>query len=385
MARYVTRRTVKGVEKAWDIEDVKGNHNFLGGKSLFLLKNTNDPEFQRLKNNEFMEALRSRTVKITVPYTLKWSDEINILNKDYGPDKVRQHIAPHTLEIAALWSILTRLDDDRDGKISLLEKAELYNGKLLPGWTEDGVKEMMDKYEAEGMAGVSVRYVQEKLSNCLSNNHDYINAFMVLNEIKEGLFESSMLKNKDQIARYANCVDLAIKKLSEILKDEVQKAMVGDEDAIIRLCANYIDNVMAYINKAKIRDKVTGQDRKPDERLMRSIEEKIDIPDTAADDFRRMIQGFIGDLAHKDKKFRWDSNPRLEKALKLKLFEDVKSTIKLSALSSNGASVVDPDIQEKIDALKTRLIKQFGYNHQSASDVLEFVGSLFAQADMGDD
>jgi serine protein kinase len=233
--------------------------------------------------------------------------------------------------------------------------------------------------------GVSVRYVQDKLSNCLANNHDYVNMFMVLNELREGLEGSSLLNNKDDVGRYITCIDLVVKKLTEILKAEVQKALVGDEDAIIRLCANYIDNIMAYINKSKIKDPITGQDRKPDERLMRAIESKIDIPEPGADDFRRQIAAFIGDLAIKHKQFSWDSNPKLRKALEAKLFEDVKDTIKLSALNVSGATVVDKDIQEKIDAIKTRLIKQYGYNERSATDVLDFVGSIFARGDLAEE
>lgn len=347
---------------------------------------TNNAEFEKLKSNQYMEAFRDRTTKIDVPYTLKWSEELQILEKDYGKNKVKQHIAPHTLEIAALWSVLTRLQDDKDGKISLVEKAELYDGKLLPGWTEDSVKELKDKYPDEGMqGGVSVRYLQDKISNCLANNHDYVNMFMVLNELRDGLENSSLLSSKEHVARYMTCIDLAIKKLTEILKAEVQKALVGDEDAIIRLCTNYIDNVMAFINHSKIKDPITGQDRKPDERLMRQIEEKIDIPDTGCEDFRRQIAAFIGDLAHKGKSFKWDSNPKLRKALEMKLFEDVKDTIKLSALNVSGATVVDKDIQEKIDAIKTRLIKQYGYNERSATDVLDFCGSIFARGDLAED
>jgi serine protein kinase len=350
-----------------------------------IFAHTNTAEYEKLKSNQYMEALRDRTVKINVPYTLKWQEEIEILEKDYGPDKVRQHVAPHTLEIAALWSVLTRLQDDKDGKLSLVEKAELYNGKLLAGWTEDSVKELKDKYPEEGMAaGVSVRYVQDKISNCLSNNHEYVNMFMVLNELRDGLYDSSLL-DKEKIGRYTTCIDLALKKLTEILKHEVQKALVGDEDAIIRLCTNYIDNVMAYINKSKVKNKITGQDQKPDERLMRAVEEKIEIPEQGSDDFRRQIAAFIGDLAHKKKEFKWDSNPKLKKALEMKLFEDVKDTIKLSALNVSGASVVDKDIQEKIDALKSRLIKQYGYNERSATDVLDFVGGIFARGDLADE
>ena len=351
-----------------------------------IVAHTNNPEYEKLRSNQYMEALRDRTVKIDVPYTLRWTEEIKILEKDYGPKKVRQHIAPHTLEVAALWAILTRLNDDKDGKLSLVEKAELYDGKLLPGWTEEQVKELKDRYPDEGMTrGVSVRYVQDKLSNCLANNHDYVNMFMVLNELRDGLEGSSLLNNKDDVGRYMTCIDLVVKKLTEILKAEVQKALVGDEDAIIRLCSNYIDNIMAYINSSKIKDPITGQDRKPDERLMRSIESKIDIPEQGADDFRRQIAAFIGNLAVKEKQFKWDSNAKLKKALEAKLFEDVKDTIKLSALNVSGATVVDKDIQEKIDAIKTRLIKQYGYNERSATDVLDFVGSIFARGDLAED
>lgn len=351
-----------------------------------IIAHTNDPEFQKLKSNQYMEAFRDRTTKIDVPYTLKWSEELRILEKDYGPGKVKQHIAPHTLEIAALWSVLTRLEDDKDGKISLVEKAELYDNRLLAGWTEDAVKEMKDKYPEEGMRdGVSVRYLQDKISNCLANHHDYVNMFMVLNELRDGLEHSSLLTNKEQVGRYITCIDLAVKKLTEILKAEVQKALVGDEDAIIRLCTNYIDNVMAFIHKSKIKDPITGQDRKPDERLMRQIEEKIQIPDTGCEDFRRQIAEFIGGLAHKGQTFTWNSNAKLRKALEAKLFEDVKDTIKLSALNVSGATVVDKDIQEKIDAIKTRLIRQYGYNERSATDVLDFVGGIFSRGDLAED
>ena len=61
----------------------------------------------------------------------------------------------------------------------------------------------------------------------------------------------------------------------------MQRAISADEDAIARLCANYVDNVKAYTQKQKVQNTYTGQDEEPDERLMRSIEEKIDIPDAA--------------------------------------------------------------------------------------------------------
>lgn len=350
-----------------------------------LIGHTNDPEYQKLKNDQTMEALRDRTVKIDIPYLLKWSEELKILEYYYGPDKVKQHIAPHTLEIAALWTILTRLQDDPSGNLSLVDKAKLYDGRALPGWTQDGVKELRERFPEEGMhGGVSCRYTQDKISNCLSSEFDYLNMFMVINELKAGVDQSSLITNQEEKTRYTNAIDLARKELDEILKSEVQKALVGDEGAIIRLCTQYIDNVMAYINKSKIINPITHLEQEPDERLMRAIEEKIDIPSVGADDFRRMLAGFIGNLAHEGSVFKWDSNPKLKKALEAKLFEDTKDHIKLSSLS-DSSSVVDPDIQAKIDAIKQRLIKQYGYNEQSATDVLNYVGSIFTRGDLAED
>ena len=112
---------------------------------------------------------------------------------------------------------------------------------------------------------------------------------------------------------------------------------------------------------------------------MRSIEEKIDIPESRKDDFRREIMNYIGALALEGKKFQWSTNDRLRRALELKLFEDKKDTIKFTSIVAN---VVDRDTQEKIDAVKTRMIRNYGYCEVCAKNVLDFVSSIFARGDV---
>ncbi|MEL4419515.1 hypothetical protein AAEH74_21365, partial [Shewanella algae] len=112
--------------------------------------------------------------------------ELKVLQRDYGPEKVNQHIAPHTLEIAALWAILTRLKPE--DRITKVEKAKLYDGRALPGYTEDAVKEMRDNNPKEGLdKGMSARYVQNAISQALVENEKYINPFMVLNLLEKNL------------------------------------------------------------------------------------------------------------------------------------------------------------------------------------------------------
>jgi serine protein kinase len=344
-----------------------------------ILGHTNEPEYKRLQNNEFMEALRDRTVKIDVPYVTRLSDEVRIYEKDFNPERVKgKHIAPHTIEIAAMWAVLTRLTPPKHANLTLLQKLKLYNGKTLPGFTEDNVIELKRESADEGMRGISPRYIQDKISNALVAHTDEnnINPFMVLHELETGLRHHSLITDQETLQHYRELLQVVREEYEDIVKNEVQRAIAADEEELARLCGNYIDNVRAYTQREKVRNRYTGAYEEPDERLMRSIEEKIDIPESRKDDFRREIMNYIGALSLDGKKFDYKTNERLQKALELKLFEDRKDTIKLNSLVTN---VVDKATQEKIDVVKSRLIRNYGYNEESATDVLNFVASIFAR------
>ncbi len=346
-----------------------------------IIGHTNEPEYRRLQNNEFMEALRDRTVKIDVPYVTKLDDEIKIYEKDYNNNKVRgKHIAPHTIEMAAMWAVLTRLEEPKNANLTLLQKLKLYNGKSLPGFTEDNVKQLKEEAVNEGMHGISPRYVQDKISNAIVAHPEArsVNPFMVLNELEAGLKHHSLINSEETRNHYRQLLTVVKEEYENIVKNEVQRAIAADEDALARLCANYIDNIKAYTQREKVKNKFTGQYEEPDERLMRSIEEKIDIPESRKDDFRREIMNHIGALSIDGKTFDFRTNERLNKALELKLFEDQKDSIKLTSLVSN---VVDQETQAKIDVVKARLIRDYGYDEESATDVLNYVASIFARGD----
>jgi serine protein kinase len=347
-----------------------------------IIAHTNEPEYRRLQKNEYMEALRDRTVKIDVPYITKLRDEIRIYEKDYNQGRIRgKHIAPHTLEMASMWAVLTRLEEPKKADLSLAQKLKLYNGQSLPGYTQDNVKELRKEAVREGMDGISPRYIQDKVSNALVRDPSVacINPFMVLNELEGGLRHHSLITNDEQRKRYRELLASVKEEYENIVKNEVQRAISADEEAIRKLCANYIDNIKAYTLKERVKNKYTGQDEEPDERMMRAIEEKIEIPEVRKDDFRREIMNYIGALAVEGKTFDYRTNARLQKALELKLFEDQKDSIKLTSLVS---SVVDRDTQEKIDVVKGRMIKNYGYCDVCATDVLNYVASIFARGDV---
>src|SRR6266852_1390416 len=308
-----------------------------------ILGHTNEAEYKKLLSNEFMEALRDRTVKIDIPYITKVSEEQRIYGKDYNAGKIRgKHIAPHTLETAAMWAVLTRLEDPKKHQLTLVQKMKLYDGKTLPGFTQDNIKELRKEANREGMDGISPRYIQDKISNALVSDkgEGCVNPFMVMNELESGLRNHSLITNDEQRRHFAVLLGLVKQEYEDIVKNEVQRAISADEEAIAKLCANYIDNIKAYTQKEKVRNKYTGQAEPPDERLMRRIEEKIEIPERRKDDFRREIMNYIGALAIDGRHFDCRMNERLHRALELKLFEDQKDSIKLTSLVS---AVVDRD------------------------------------------
>ncbi len=346
-----------------------------------IVGHTNEPEYKKLQNNELMEAFRDRTVKIDIPYNTVWKEEVKIYGRDFNDRQITgKHIAPHTIEMSAMWAVLTRLEEPKKAQITLVQKMKLYAGKTLPGFTEDNVKELREEAPREGMEGISPRYIQDKISNALvrDDTGSCVNPFMVLNELEAGLSHHSLITREEIRKRYRELLTMVKQEYEDVVKNEVQKAISADEEAIARLCGNYVDNIKAYTFHEKVRNKFTGQEDDPDERLMRSIEEKIDISESRKDDFRREVMNYIAALALEGKQFDYKTNERLQKALELKLFEDQKDSIKLTSLVS---SVVDKDTQEKIDIVKGRLIKNYAYCDVCATDILNYVASIFARGD----
>ncbi|MEW6073460.1 MAG: serine protein kinase [Planctomycetota bacterium] len=343
-----------------------------------IIGHTNEPEYRKLQNNELMEAFRDRTIKIDIPYNLSVLDEVRIYRRQFNRESVTHTaIAPHTLEVASLWAVLTRLEDPTHPNLSILQKAKLYAGEEVQGFTAENVREMRAAATREGMFGISPRYVQDRIAAAIVSEKANIGPLDVLEALTAGLRHHSLISNEEVRKRYTNLMAYAREEYEEIIKHEIQVAVAADQEAVDRLCAKYVDNVKAYTTREKVIDN-TGRERDPDERLMRSIETKIDIPDSRKDDFRHELMNYIAALHIEGKTFDFRQNKRLTRALELKLFEDRRDTIQLTSLVS---SVVDPETRAKIDVIRRRLSEQFGYDEKSAEEVLHYVAALFARGE----
>ncbi|MEM1450316.1 MAG: serine protein kinase [Planctomycetota bacterium] len=343
-----------------------------------ILGHTNEPEYRKLQSNELMEAFRDRTIRIDVPYNLGLSDEAEIHRRRFGRRGAPgRRLAPHCLEVASMWAVLTRLEDPKHPSLSLVQKARLYDGEDVPGFTGEQARELREAAEREGLDGISPRYVQDRIATCLVEERASIGPRDVLDAIERGLGAHSMVASDELRKRYLGLVAVAREEYDTIIREEVESAIAADQDALDRLCSKYLDNVRAYTT----REQVAGEDgvlRAPDERLMRAVEEKTDIPEARKDDFRHELMNYIAAVHLEGGQFDFRENRRLRRALELKLFEDQRDSIQLTSLVS---SVVDPDTQEKIAVIRDRLIRQFGYDERSADTVLRDVAGLFVRAE----
>ena len=347
---------------------------------LVLLGHTNEAEYEKLQADKFQEALRDRSLKIDIPYVLTLSDEKRIYEKDFTSERVGRHIAPHTVEVAAMFAVCSRLDEPKKGGMTLLQKMRLYNGEAVAGYTEQTVREIQDDAPREGHRGISPRFIQDSLSACLvrdtEESRKFLSPFMLLNVLRERLPENPHVTSDEEKKRLSAILDKVEQEYKEIVKKEVQLAIAGDIKALETMGQKYIENISAYQRKQKVENRLTKNMEEPDEKFMRSVEEKIGIAAAAKDDFRREILQTIGGMAATGRKFNPLDNERLREALEKKLFEDTKDTIQIKQFVS---VVQDDEQQQKFDTLKERLVKRFGYNEDSATEVLKFVASILAR------
>ncbi|MDF9780635.1 serine protein kinase [Bacillus velezensis] len=281
----------------WHLLSLTQEGNFKAGRFALIsadelvVAHTNETEYRSFIANKKNEALHSRIIVMPVPYNLKVSEEERIYEKMISESDVSDvHIAPHTLKVAAMFSILTRLKEPNRSDIDLVKKMRLYDGESVEGYNSVDLEDMKKEFHDEGMSGIDPRYVINRISSTIiRKNMESINSLDVLRSLKEGLDQHPSISAEDK-ERYMNFISAARKEYDDIAKKEVQKAFVYSyEESAKTLMDNYLDNVEAYCNKNKLRDPLTGEEMNPDEKLMRSIEEQIGISENAKKAFREEI------------------------------------------------------------------------------------------------
>ncbi len=353
-----------------------------------VIAHTNEYEYNSYFSNKENEAMIDRIFVVKVPYNLKVSEEVRIYEKLIGQsdmsdrslspnaaglDLARVHIAPFTLRVAAMFSILTRLKPSRKAGLSLMTKMKLYDGEKQVGdWDQRHVRELHDEFLDEGMHGVSPRFILNRLSATLvKGGKSYVTPIDVLRNLRDGITEYT--SNEEERRRMLGFIDEVRKEFDEAAKKEVQRAFVYSyEESAKTLLDNFIDNVEAYCNKERVKHPVTGEDVEPDERLMRSIEEQIGVTENAKREFREGVMRSVASLMRRGQAFTVSSDERLKEAIEKKLFTDLKDVVKITT----NTKTPDAEQLKKVNEVVSRMCSEQGYTPESANELLRYVGTL---------
>jgi serine protein kinase len=343
-----------------------------------IMSHTNENEYNAFVGNRKSEALQDRIIMIKVPYNLKVTQEERIYDKLLKQSQALRniHLAPNTLKIAAMFAVMTRLEEPKKANVDIVKKMKLYDGEDVEGFKSKDVRELKEETVREGMDGISPRYIINRLSNALvRDNITCINPIDALRAIKDG-FDQHTGITPDERERYLNMIALARREYDNISKTEVQRAFVYSFEEMARnMCNSYLDNVEAYCNKEKLKDPITEEELEPDERLMRSIEEQIGISENAKNTFRQEILIRISSYSRKGKAFEYNSHERLKEAIEKKIFADLKDVVKITT----SARTPDADQLRRINEVIDRLVKDHGYCPVCANELLSYVGTLLSR------
>jgi serine protein kinase len=338
-----------------------------------IVAHSNEAEWQKFKADHTNEAILDRIVVVKVPYNMQLSEEVKIYQKIIRHSDFRAHVAPHTLEVASMFAILSRLEPT--SKCDLMTKLKIYNGEEV---VEKGRTKKMDYLELreatkrEGMNGISTRFIMKALDNSLSDNIDG-NCINPIN-VREALI--SMVKEADipddtrkQYLEFLQ--DTLHKEYLELLEKEITRAFVYSyQEQAETLFQNYLDHAEAYVNKGKVKDRNTKEELLPDEGFMKSIEEQIAVIGSAADGFRQEVIAYLWAANRRGEKIDYRSYEPLKEAIEKKLMTSVRDLSRVITKSRTR----DEEQSEKYNAMAKNLLEN-GYCNNCVDVVMKYAAN----------
>jgi len=338
-----------------------------------ILAHCNEAEWSRFRSEHTNEAILDRIVKINVPYILELDQEIKIYEKQLSRSDFKAHIAPHTLKIASMFSVLSRLKPSQ--KCDLMTKLKIYNGDEV---IEKGrvkkidIKDLQEESRKEGMSGISTRFIMKAIDNALSDSEKgMITPISIMDSLTTQVKEQLI----DEEFRNA-CLELIQKVVREeylkILETEIAKAFItAYEEQAQSLFDNYLDNAEAYTTHQNIKNKITKEDMEPDENFLRSIEEQIGIVGSSKDGFRSDVTAYMFAKMRRGEKVDYSSYEPLKEAIEGYLIGSVKDMARIVTKSKTR----DDEQQKKYSDMVDVMIVEYGYNENSAEEILTFASN----------
>jgi serine protein kinase len=338
-----------------------------------IISHCNEAEWNRFKSEHTNEAILDRIVKIEVPYVLELTQEMKIYEKMIRRSDFKAHLAPHTIKVAAMFSVMSRLKPSQ--KCDMLTKMKIYDGQeiLEKGRTKKvDIKDLRDEAKQEGMDGISTRFITKAIDSALTDSDKgFITPMRVIEtlikQVKEQVVDEEKKKN------YLEILQKVIREeYLKMLEGEIAKAFVtAYEEQAQSLFDNYMDNAEAFTTRQKLKDRITSEEREPDEKFMKAIEEMIGITGSAKDGFRSDVTAYMFAKIRKGAKVDYRSYEPLREAIEGYLISSVKDMARIVTKSKSR----DNEQQKKYSEMVETMVKDYGYTADSAEEIITFAAN----------
>jgi serine protein kinase len=299
---------------------------------MVIIGHTNMEELDEKLKDGKMKAFFNRAVEIRVPYLLDYKGEMEIYKKGFVKQAAKQgiNIAPHAIETAAKWAVLTRRDPQI---VAAAESAANANDSV-------------------GLYGTSPRFLQAAFSQVLVHSQveesGTVSPFIVLRSINR-LLKKGMIKDNKNLPRYHALLDAVKEDLTRNIQQDILKTYMDDKEALRNYLHKYVKSLQIWrIDPSRA-----------DEAFLRRVELKLKAP-VAAAAVREYRDNLLLKLdAMDDKPVTLDlleEDPSFKQALAAVMFEDLKNKL-------DG---------EEIGKLAESL-KKLGYNEASAKEAIQHI------------
>lgn len=335
-----------------------------------VIGHSNEHEFRQFIQNPRNEALVSRMFIQPIPYSLRTRDEVRIYKKllmPYIPSEV--HVGDMALEMAATVAVLSRIKEVPKPGRDRLSKFSIYQDATR---SDEGLEVLHEGWElGEGLSGLDPRYVINRLAALLARSDECLDPMDVLASLKDGAVYNPFY-DRTQKADLLDFVQSAKSLYDQLAEHDVLEAFSEDVgEAIFRLYQNYLDNVIRLLEDVDEKPSGMGLPR-ADERLLRSIEERMGVTETQAMAFREEI--YARTVASRDGRptINFMEHPGLRQALTLKLFDDMRDEVKITTMTP----IPDRSTLEHIERAAVRLVASGAYCPRCAARAIRHVGGL---------
>ncbi|MCX6118929.1 MAG: hypothetical protein NT027_15440 [Proteobacteria bacterium] len=370
----------------------------------------NEKHLDAFKTTPDFSSFNGRFDLVTVPYLLKASQEKKIYRRDIETISRTKFVAPHTLDVLCLWSIMTRLkhpdgefyDGNNRGLVNRLDpygKAMLYDNRPLdesysPA-DQIALKQIVPLIESEsigsiiyeGRFGASPREIRAILYRIAEDSKiktmTPMSIFAELEKLVKdrSLYDFLQFEPRNKYHDVSHFIKNVRDYFAEIFEREFVLAMtLVEENQYDQLLARYIDNAVASVKKEKIFNRKTESQENPSEILMKDVETILGISGDAGR-FRESLLARIASYKIDNPKLNIefslifsDHLQRLKEHYYGQQSKQIEDNLKcILALGTDREREFNEKTRKIAGTTLDQLIKRFGYNEQSAKECIKFL------------